>query len=259
MMLKKELKLFSLALMFFTRIPCPSFDDFEESDLNEASRYFSLVGIIVGLFSFLAFMASIKYFSLTSSVIFSLAFSVFITGAFHEDGFADTIDGFGGGWSKEKILEIMKDSRIGAFGVIALILLFAAKISLFIEILPRLDVLSGLSFFMALHSLSRAAAASLIVQSSYVQEDKISKAKPLATGMSANSFIFMLVIAFLPLVLFKNPFIFLISIPVFLSSFIACKYFEKWIGGYTGDCLGATQQICEVVFMASFAILLKIY
>ena len=256
-MLKKELKLFTLALMFFTKIPCPSYDDFKESDLNEASRYFSSVGILVGFLSFTAFYGATFYFSLLTSIIFSLAFAVFITGAFHEDGFADMIDGFGGGWTKEKILEIMKDSRVGAFGVIGLILLFAVKISLMFDVLKQINVVQALAFFLAMHSLSRAASASLMVSSKYVQEDKVSKAKPLATGMSGKSFIFLIFIGILPLIFLKNPIFFALIVPVFLCSFIAGKYFEKWIGGYTGDCLGATQQICEVAFMASFAIILK--
>lgn len=256
-MLKKEFKLFILALMFFTRIPCPSFDDFEEADLNEASRYFSVVGLIVGFLSFVAFYAASQYFSTMTSVIFSLAFSVFITGAFHEDGFADTVDGFGGGWTKEKILEIMKDSRVGAFGVVGLILLFALKISLLIETVGRLETVYALCFFLTANSLSRAASASLIFTSSYVQEDKVSKAKPLATAIGKGSFIFLIICGLLPLLIMKNPLFFIAVIPVFLTSFLAGKYFEKWIGGYTGDCLGATQQICEIVFMASFAVILK--
>ena len=256
-MLQKEFKLFMLALMFFTRIPCPSFKDFKETDLNDASRYFSLVGIIVGLLSFAAFYGVAQYFSTITAIIMSLCFSVFITGAFHEDGFADMIDGFGGGWTKEKILEIMKDSRVGAFGVIGLILLFAVKISLMFETLGKLQALYALAFFLSLHSLSRAASGALIYISKYVQEDKQSKAKPLATGMSGRSLLFLIIIGILPLILFKNPLVFSAILPVFLTSFIAGKYFEKWIGGYTGDCLGATQQMCEVVFMASFAVIMN--
>lgn len=256
-MLQKEFKLFMLALMFFTRIPCPSFDDFEESDLNEASRYFSLVGLVVGFLSFVAFYAASQYFSAITAVIFSLAFSVFVTGAFHEDGFADTVDGFGGGWTKEKILEIMKDSRVGAFGAVALIILFALKISLLYETAGKLQIVFALSLFLTSHTLSRAASASIIFTSSYVQEDKVSKAKPLATAMGGGSFLFLIIVGILPLLLMKNPLFFVTVIPVFLTSFIAGKYFEKWIGGYTGDCLGATQQICEIVFLASFAVVMK--
>ena len=256
-MLQKEFKLFTLALMFFTRIPCPSFDDFKESDLNEASKYFSIVGIIVGLLAFSALYGAAYYFSTITAIIISLCFSVFVSGAFHEDGFADMIDGFGGGWTKEKILEIMKDSRIGAFGTIGLILLFALKISLMLETVGNLQPLFALAFFMSQHSLSRAASGSLIFTSTYVQEDKVSKAKPLASEMSKKSFLFLIVTGVLPLILFKSPIVFLIILPVFSTSFISGKYFEKWLGGYTGDCLGATQQICELVFMASFAIIMK--
>ena len=122
-MIKEEIKIFFTSLMFYTRLPCPSYIDHSENYLNKATRYFPLIGIIVGTISFLLFWIFNQIFNVEISIIIAIATGILITGAFHEDGFADTFDGFGGGWTKEKILEIMKDSRIGAYGAISLIVL----------------------------------------------------------------------------------------------------------------------------------------
>lgn len=118
-MIKEEIKIFFTSLMFYTRLPCPSYIDHSENYLNKATRYFPLIGIIVGTISFILFWIFNQIFNVEISIIIAIATGILITGAFHEDGFADTFDGFGGGWTKEKILEIMKDSRIGAYGAIS--------------------------------------------------------------------------------------------------------------------------------------------
>ena len=127
-MIKEEIKIFFTSLMFYTRLPCPSYIDHSENYLNKATRYFPLIGIIVGTISFILFWIFNQIFNVEISIIIAIATGILITGAFHEDGFADTFDGFGGGWTKEKILEIMKDSRIGAYGAISLIVLILSLI-----------------------------------------------------------------------------------------------------------------------------------
>ena len=113
--------------MFYTRIPCPSNIDHSPEYINKATRYFPLIGWIVGGLSFLVFYLSALLFEPSIAVILSLLCGVLVTGAFHEDGLADVVDGFGGGWKKQDILDIMKDSNIGAFGAIAIVLLFLLK------------------------------------------------------------------------------------------------------------------------------------
>src|SRR3569833_79355 len=125
--MKRETKIFFTALMFFTRIPCPKWVDHSEEYLNKSSKYFPVVGIIVGSISALIFWLFQLFFPVEIALIFSIIASILTTGAFHEDGFADVCDGFGGGWTKDKILLIMKDSRVGAFGVIGLISILAGK------------------------------------------------------------------------------------------------------------------------------------
>src|SRR6478609_3085615 len=133
--MKKELHIFFTALLFYTRIPCPKNIDHNPDYLHKASRYFPLVGWIVGALTFIIYYLSSFLFPSQIAIVLSIIAGILITGAFHEDGFADVCDGFGGGWTKEKILTIMKDSAIGAYGAIGLVLLFLLKFQSMSEVL----------------------------------------------------------------------------------------------------------------------------
>ena len=138
--MKKQLHIFFTALMFYTRIPCPKNIDHNPDYLNKASRYFPLIGWIVGGICFgIYYLASIV-FSVEIALILSMIAGILTTGAFHEDGFADVCDGFGGGWTKEKILLIMKDSAIGAYGAIGLVLLFLLKFQSLIQLISDSNI-----------------------------------------------------------------------------------------------------------------------
>ncbi len=118
--MRKELQVFLTAVMFFTKIPCPGWVDHSKEYLNKSSRYFSLIGIIVGCVGGAVFYGFNVIFPHSVAILLSMLATVWLTGAFHEDGLADMFDGFGGGWTREQVLEIMKDSRIGTFGVVGL-------------------------------------------------------------------------------------------------------------------------------------------
>ena len=266
--MKKQLDIFFTALMFYTRIPCPKNITHDPTYLNKATRYFPLIGWIVGGIGALVFAISYKAFSLELAILFSLLANILTTGAFHEDGFADVCDGFGGGWTKEKILIIMKDSAIGAYGAIGLILLFAIKFFALKMLLnefinhPYIQddiVFVTFLFLIATHSISRLTAISIIFTTDYVREDELSKSKPIAKQNTwkeiIGAFVFGL-LPFLKLVHYSLYFLYLL-IPLILTQVLLRRYFKKWIGGYTGDCLGATQQIAEVVFYLSFIALWK--
>ncbi|MGA7721895.1 MAG: adenosylcobinamide-GDP ribazoletransferase [Ignavibacteriaceae bacterium] len=242
--MNKQIKIFFTALMFFTRIPCPKSVDHSEEYLNKASMYFPLIGWIVGGASAFIFWISIKLFPVSLSLIFSMIASILITGAFHEDGFADVCDGFGGGWTKEKILEIMKDSRVGSYGIIGMILMLGTKFSVLFQINVHLIPV----VLIAGHSISRFTSTTLIFTNSYVRENDDSKAKPLSKKMTLPELLIAAVFGLLPLLLLNNYLFILVIIPVFLTRWYFVHYFVKWIGGYTGDCLGAVQQVAEVVF-----------
>lgn len=251
--MKKEIQIFLTAIMFFTRIPCPKWVDHSPEFLQKSAKYFSLVGIIVGSIGAIVFYGFSFLFSTEISLLLSMLSTIYVTGAFHEDGFADVCDGFGGGWTKEKILLIMKDSRLGTYGVSGLILILAIKFSALREIpiyLIPLTIISG-------HSVSRFIATTLIYTHPYVRDTDDSKAKPAAKSITINMVIVSAIFGLAPLFFFKTPLIFLTIIPCYLAKVYLGAKFKKWIGGQTGDCAGAVQQLCEVVFYLSVITLWK--
>jgi adenosylcobinamide-GDP ribazoletransferase len=261
--MKKELHIFFTCLMFYTRIPCPKNIDHNPDYLNKATRYFPFIGWIVGSISFLAFYLFSLFLATETAVIIAIIASILTTGAFHEDGFADVCDGFGGGWTKEKILMIMKDSAIGAYGAIGLVVLFLLKFKLLSESIALFNNENSYFLiyllFISAHALSRLAAISIIFTHEYSRDDASSKSKPIAKKHTwkeiSGSFFFGL----LPLLVFSYfQYKFLLAlIPVFIMRYFLARYFQKWIDGYTGDCLGATQQVCEVVYYLSILLLWK--
>ncbi len=257
--MKKQLHIFFTALMFYTRIPCPKNIDHNPDYLNKASRYFPLIGWIVGGICFGIYYLSSIVFSIEIALILSMIAGILTTGAFHEDGFADVCDGFGGGWTKEKILLIMKDSAIGAYGTIGLVLLFLLKFQGLYNLISKSQIVNlqsticHLLLFVSAHSISRLSAISIVFTHQYSREDASSKSKPIAQNFTWKEVVGAVFFGLLPLVVlsfFQWQFLFVL-IPVFSARFFLARYFQKWIDGYTGDCLGATQQVCEVVFYLS--------
>lgn len=256
-MIKRETHIFFTAVMFYTRIPCPKWVDHDPDYLNLATRYFPLIGWIVGGLGAGSFYLSSLILPSEISILLSMIATILITGGFHEDGFADVCDGFGGGWTKDKILKIMKDSVLGAYGVIGLILILLLKYLSLTAIL-ELAGMEVLCFtILASHTLSRTAPVWLIWSSEYARENEDSKAKPIAKQMSLTTLLIATFIGLLALLLFFNykALIFILLLLLIKSGFK--RYFEKWIGGYTGDCLGAVQQVSEVLIYISLLIIWK--
>ncbi|GAA4278271.1 adenosylcobinamide-GDP ribazoletransferase [Aquimarina mytili] len=251
--MKKEIHIFFTALMFFTRIPCPKWVNHNPQYLRLSSKYFPLVGSIVGGIGALVFYGASFIFSVEISILLSMLATIYTTGAFHEDGFADVCDGFGGGWTKSKILLIMKDSRLGTYGTTGLLLILSIKFAALRETemhyIP-LVLISG-------HSLSRFIATTLIFTHPYVRDTDDSKVKPAAKSMSINMIITSGIFGIAPLFFFKNPWVFFVIVPMYISKMFLAAKFKKWIGGQTGDCAGAVQQLSEVVFYLTFISLWK--
>jgi adenosylcobinamide-GDP ribazoletransferase len=244
----QQLRLFFTALQFFTRLPIPGWVGFDAAWLNQASRYFPLVGVIVAIITGATYALAAWFLPAPVAVILSTAAGIYATGAFHEDGFADMCDGFGGGMTPERVLEIMKDSRIGAYGAIGTICLIALKLAT-LSMLPPLAAIGAL--FVA-HPLSRLMATSLIWRLDYARAE--GKAKPLAQKMSSPEFAIAAVTAILPALAVSAlgwlPWSALIAgaIAATLAMLWLARKFLRRIGGYTGDCLGAVQQVSEVMF-----------
>lgn len=255
--MKKEIQIFFTAIMFYTRIPCPSWVDHSEEYLNKATRYFPLIGWIVGGASGLFFIGASYALPISISVILSMVVSVLITGAFHEDGWADVCDGFGGGWTKERILKIMKDSVVGAYGVAGMIFMLLSKFLMLWEIAKIVDIWQVALVMLAGHTVSRFSAVTMIFSHSYVRENEDSKAKPVAKKLPLNNLFVAGIFGLSSLLLFQNLWCLLLIIPPMIAKTYLGYYFKKWIGGYTGDCLGATQQLAEITFYLGIMILWK--
>lgn len=251
--MKKEVRILFTALMFLTRLPVPGFTDHSPEYLKKSSRYFPLVGWIVGLIGAFTFYFFSYVFSLELSLLASMIATVLATGAFHEDGFADVCDAFGGGWTKEKILSIMKDSRLGTYGTVGLLFILAAKYMALhdIAVIGAARHAEGLllgKIYLAAHAVSRFMSVVSIQYFPYVTDDALSKSKPSASQkLTVASFSVAGLFALVPFIFL--PRLFLLTIPAcLLSTVLLNRYFKKWIGGHTGDCLGTVQQTTEVLF-----------
>jgi len=249
-----------LALMFYTRIPTPPVKDYKAEDANHTLRCYSLIGWIIGVICALAFIAG-QFLGVPIGVVLSLAAGVAATGFFHEDGFADMVDGFGGGTSKQKVLDIMKDSRIGSFGTIALILLMALKIFALIELLSGIQLESGwwmiLLIYASYHSIARGVSGNMVFISRYSRDDGTSKVKPVEKACGARELAGLWGFALVPyaLCIIVNPWYALLPVLPVAALFFFKHICEKRIDGYTGDCMGALEQVNEVLILLSFVLI----
>ena len=238
-LLKQQRDLLLIAIGFFTRIPVPNTLDFSQQKLNQASRYFSLVGWLVGSLCVLCYWLMSSVLPKDIAILGSMLFSVLLTGCFHEDGLADTCDGFGGGWEKQQKLSIMKDSRLGTYGAVAIWMVLTIKYTALIQIETVVTSL------LVAHVLSRALATAMIYKLPYVSDAEHSKVKPLAELLTAKELSINLIVAAISLLLVSEIALMLLIVLVTVF-FVLRTLYLKQIGGFTGDTLGAAQQISEV-------------
>ena len=228
------------AIMFFTRIPI-KFIDFDETYLNKATQYLPLIGIFVGVVGALVFKLSDILLPLEVAVLLSILATILLTGSFHEDGLADTVDGLGGGWTKEQALAIMLDSRIGSFGAIGLVMALLIKykaLSYQTSVLLPISIIAG-------HALSRLCAVLVMFTQSYVKVE--GKSKSLATQLNISELIVATFFGLLPMAFLPMKFLAAL-VPVAIVWLWFSAKIKARIGGYTGDCLGAMQQLTEIAF-----------
>lgn len=238
-----ELHRLLMAVQYFTRIPMPRSIGHSQQELNAATRYFPAVGLLVGASGAGICWAASFVLPVSVAVLLSMAGTILLTGAFHEDGLADAFDGLGGGYTREQSLAIMKDSRIGTCGAVALVLVLLAKF----ECLSAMPATTQYAAMIAGHAASRGGAVMVMAALPYLREDNASRAKPLVQGVSWPS---LAVAGFTGIV----PALGLTSAGL-LGLAVAAVAVALWtaqirrrIVGYTGDCLGATQQLAEIGF-----------
>ncbi|MBK8806274.1 MAG: adenosylcobinamide-GDP ribazoletransferase [Bacteroidales bacterium] len=251
--MNKQIHIFLTALMFFTRIPVSKNLPYKEEYLNSATKFLPTIGLLIGGFAAFVYYAAHWVLPQSVAVILSMIATIILTGAFHEDGFADVCDGFGGGWTKSKILEIMKDSRVGAYGVIGTVLMLLLKYVTLSEIPHSYIILILISG----HTVSRFMAVCFIYFFQYARDDASTKTKPLGKKLENIEMLWAIITGVLPFFFFDSYWFFVLIIPCLLAFFFFARYIVKWIGGFTGDCLGATQQLTEVVFYLAALVLVR--
>lgn len=280
------LRHFFLALQFFTRIPVTGrlavWVGFSPAMLRASAAYFPAVGAVIGCLV-VALTATLMYYLPTAyaplvAAALGTAWSVWLTGAFHEDGLADVADGLGGSYDRERALIIMKDSRVGAFGTIAVVLALLSKVAL-TALLGAVGTLWMCFALMAGHVVSRTWPLLIIRWLPHVGDDAGTKSKPLADQISKGSLILALLWCAAALALSSWVAASVLSgidgqtlttaqvLPVLkvlacggLASALIFVYllrlFARRLQGFTGDCLGTTQQLCEIALYLGFALAL---
>ncbi len=242
MSFRSELETLAGALRFFTRLPLPGTLGHSGVALHKSIRYFPLAGVIVGAIGAAVFSFCMLFWPKTLAVLAAIATIIYLTGAIHEDGWSDMVDGFGGGWDKQRILDIMKDSRVGSFGVVALVMMLLVRFMALVEI----DIVRIPAALVAAHAFSRLCSTLILATMEYVRDQ--GKAKPFDNHLGIGGGACAVIAALLPLGFLPLSQV----IPAVLAALLAtawlARLFRTRIGGYTGDCLGATQQLSEIAF-----------
>lgn len=255
-----------LAVQYFTRLPVrgPLADwvGFSPGMLRAAAAHFPGVGWLVGMAACASF--AVLSLALPDTPLTALAAAVgctmataLLTGAFHEDGLADVADGLGGGSTRERALEIMKDSRVGAFGALALLLVVAAKIGL-LGVLAAASPAAVLTALLAAHTVSRFWPLLVAHTLPHIGDVGNSKSKPLADQVERRALYVAAAWCVVPLALMALAHGLAFMGVAVLASGVALyamrRWFQRRLQGFTGDCLGAAQQACEISFLLGAAL-----
>ena len=244
------MKNFLQALSFLTILPVGHPSLSEEKELARSMVFFPLVGLIIGLILTLGYYLFSLLFSGPLSLWLSIGLLAFLTRGLHLDGFADTMDGLGSGGPREKILEVMRDSRIGAFGVISLILLIGAKYFALDQI-PR----TSIPYALILMAVTGRNAMVLVCYRSPYARPGEGLAKPFTENLGIREITFSLATAFgiaLCVMGMRGAAVF---VGIGLFSLVYRYFFIKKLGGVTGDILGGANELAELLCLLLIVIL----
>lgn len=235
-MVEGQLRLVLTAVQFMTRLPVPGWVGHGPGQLDRAARYFPLAGLLVGgVGAVVLFVARTGLPALVAAGL-AVAATAALTGALHEDGLADTVDGLLGGWTRDDALRIMKDSRIGAFGAAALVLALGLKVAALAGLPPLALVASS--------AASRLAAVCVMALLPYARAGQ-ADAKSLPVAAGPGGLAVAAVCGLVPLLLLGWRAVPALLLAAGVAAGMAL-WFRRRLGGYTGDCLGAVQQATEL-------------
>ena len=237
--MKRTLAEVLAAFQFLTRLPLPALT-YSPDLLSRAGKFFPLVGLFIGGAGALLHKLLQNVLSPSLAALVILTFLILITGGFHEDALADAADGFGGGWSRERVLEIMRDSRIGSYGGIAIALSLLWRYVLLVKLLNGCFA----PYFVAAHVLCRWTSLPLSYALAAARTDGSGVAIAQRTSKTTLTVGSILMLAVLIGCLRSGAWLPICA--TLLIVLLSGWYFQRRLGGVTGDCFGATTQISEI-------------
>jgi adenosylcobinamide-GDP ribazoletransferase len=242
--LSKELRYFAAAVQFLTRLPIPLSSDYQALWLERGVKYFPAIGALIGAICASVLLITSHLWGGSLPSVLAVAVGIVLTGGLHEDGFADFFDALGGS-TREDRLAIMKDSRLGTYGALALGFGVAIKVLA----LAALPLSLAAAPLIAAFAGGRFAAVAVIVLLPYAGEVSAAKVKPLRDGVTAPARAIAAAFGLLPLLLLPLP----CSLAACAGGFAAALFIawlaKRLLGGYTGDVLGAVEQSYEIAFL----------
>ncbi|WP_207301086.1 adenosylcobinamide-GDP ribazoletransferase [Aquabacterium lacunae] len=280
-----EVRLVFTALQFFTRVPVPAWVGFDPAWMPRSLRHLPTVGLLVGAWGALVLALASAWWPPAVAVGLSMAATVWLTGAFHEDGWADTCDGLGGAVPRDKALAIMKDSRIGSYGAVGVVLMLGLKAAVLSSLLTpwvtELNAAQSSGIHRVLlgwtclglvwaHAASRWAPVVLMCLLPYAGDAGQAKAPPLALRAGPRTLLgasLMLAVVALCLWACLNLWgwpvrtwwqaMGISSLGVLLAMALAARWFRQRLGGFTGDTLGACQQLAELAALLGWLAVIR--
>ena len=243
--LVNELRALALAVLFLTRLPVPSGATYSPRREAAAVRYYPLVGALIGGLCAGVFMLAEIRFSGPLAVLLAVAAGLAVTGAFHEDGLADTFDGIGAAANdRDRALEIMRDSRLGTYGTVALLMALGIRVAALSSLAPSTVGVA----LVAGHGLSRFSSVAVMQTGSYVPETGVATEVSKRLGVVGVSVVLLTGAALVAsLAAYLSPLAAILALAGLVAGHVLMRlYFEPRLGGYTGDTLGAVQQASEI-------------
>ena len=241
--ISSEVQRLFAAVQYFTRLPVPAWVGHGQAALEDAARYFPAVGLLIGGIGAAILLAAGRCWSMPVAVVIGMIATVLVTGALHEDGLADSIDGLGGALDRIRSLEIMKDPRIGVFGAAALMLILLLRFSA----LSAMPIRTAALALIAANTVSRLGGVLIMATLPYARTGTDSRSNPLVRSISITSILIGGITAALALYPLQ-----LRGVAGGLAVCSVCwlwrGYIKRRLGGYTGDTLGAAQQFGECAF-----------
>lgn len=254
--LRMQARALAAAFTFMTRVPLGALASHDPADLPGSGVYFPVVGLAVGLVGGGVYELGIHVWPVPLAIVLSICATVLVTGAFHEDALADACDGFGGGWSRDQVLAIMKDSRIGSYALVGVTLTLAVKFAA-LDAIASGAAVGVVRALVVAHVLARWSSLVLIRRYPYVRPaaegERPSAGRPFVAGVTAAQ----LIVATLIMLLIVDIAIGWTALaPLIVALLVTAGagwYFHRRIGGITGDALGAANQVVEVCVYLTLA------